>query len=166
MKHSFEQKINIKNGIIFSDPWYNNLVECRYQNTKEMKNFILTILTTPSEEFKDYYSVAIALLHPQAFTSIRISDELNSFSIPENFEIKDFEIGIDTATVIIGSNHDFIEPIHTGSDGLLGTLFEINNPNKEYCGIVFLGAFDVDFITPEELIKVLKYNFTQIPNID
>jgi hypothetical protein len=171
MKRTIKETITINKGITISDPWYDSKVKCRYSNRRKMENYILFIRTSPMEECEDYYDLQMCLLKDETYNQIEFSDDLYSFTIPNSYKIKKFDIGIDTATVLIGSNdNDFIEEIHTGGDGYLGNVFQISKPiitdgktKNEYCGIVFSASFDAELNSPKDIINIIKYNLTGLP---
>lgn len=167
MNKIIERKITINKGIIISDPWYKKDVKCRYENRQRMSNYNFHILTEPDEAYKDWFNVAITILDDVTHQHIKVSDTLDSFTCPHTFKVKKTEIGMDTASILIGSNNVQIEEIHTGTDGYLGTVYQLNRPIKtgektknQYCGIVFFASFDGTINSVDEIVQKIVYNFT------
>ena len=167
MERNVEKKVNITNGLIISDPWYEKGVKCRYENKQRMTDYNLHIQTKQDATYKDWFNVAVTILDDTAHEHVKVNDTLDAFTYPRNLKIKETEIGMDTASVLIGSNTVYIEEIHTGTDGYLGMTYQLNRPVKvgdkvknQYCGVVFFGSFDSTLNTAEEIVRTLVYNFT------
>ena len=167
MERNIEKKVNIPNGVIISDPWYKKGVKCRYENKQKMTDYNFHIQTKQDANYKDWVNVAISVLDNKAHQCIKVNDTLDAFTHPANFKAKEIEIGMDTASIIIGANNVMTEEIHTGTDGYLGTVFQLNRPvlmnekvKNVYCGIVFFGSFDTSVNTVDEIVQKLVYNFT------
>ena len=167
MERNVEKKVNITNGITISDPWYEKGVKCRYENKQRMPDYNLHIQTKQDATYKDWFNVAVTILDDVAYEHVKINDTLDAFTFPRNFKIKETEIGMDTASILIGSNNVYIEEIHTGTDGYLGTAYQLNRPVKagdktknQYCGVVLFASFDSTLNSAEEIVQKLVYNFT------
>ncbi len=167
MERNIEKKVNIKSGVTISDPWYKKDVKCRYENKQKMSGYNLHIQTKQDETYKDWFNVTVSVLDDVAYEKIKVNDALDSFAHPSNYKIKSTEIGMDTAAILMGSNDVMLEEIHTGTDGYLGSVFQVNRPvmanekvKNVYCGFVFFGSFDSAINSVDEIVQKLVYNFT------
>ncbi len=166
MKKVFEKQVSIPNGVVISDPIYDKNVQCRYENRQNMRDYRLCIYVNEDKEM-GYLDVACTLLDEVAHERVKLANGGNSFTRPVTFKVKSSEIGVDTATVLVGANHVYKEEICTGSDGYFGSVYQINRPvlvngktKNIYSGILLFAGFDSSLWSVQDVVDVLAYNFT------
>lgn len=161
---------NLKGGICVSDPSYDKDVWCRYSLNKDLSNFLVVFDHAQKEEeyeFKgkknqylaDYYTLVLAV-NENVLNSIKFNTGDGSISHPTKYSVKQVEIGIDTASIFIGTNKDFAtwgNSMDTGSDGMFGTLFQFTYERKKVA-IVLQFYMDNTFNTSEDVLEYLKGN--------
>lgn len=156
---------SIKDGVVFSDPWYDENTWCQYRKEFTDSNWFMK-LESYEGEF-DTLCFQLVLGRPTMVNSVnpRETEEGYSFRFPEHYVMSDKELGIDTACIYIGSMknfHDFGESIafKTGGDGGFGDLFVYTIKGEEApAGFILFGAFDKAFMTEENLFRSLVASF-------
>ena len=154
MKLRYKGKIRELNHIIISDPSYDESVTCRYENNNLKE--------------KDWY--------------VRLSElrENGAIRYLSGIELKETEIGMDTACVAIGINEkadEIIElrddwqpecSLNTLTDGLFGTVKE--GKLQDHTVFIWLsGYLDEDTgYSIEEIIDYLQYqlNITELEKVN
>ncbi len=189
----YEGKISHLNQIIVSDPGYAKDVWCRYENDDiSMKDCNVEISieecheTIPAEEVaKDMpeelrNQVTDDLEIEGIEFQMLISDGVPFCNLTKNgfthsywVKLKDFTIGIDTASVSLGINEvaDKIRSeinswqpstcLHTLTDGEFGRAFEGATPKSGVVCLIYISGFlDKDTgYSAEDILEYLKNNF-------
>ena len=155
----------IKDGVVFSDPNYNDTVWCQYRKAFTDRNWFMKLDTEISKE--DILLFQMTFGRPTMVNSVQAkeTEEGYTFRFPEHYSMSDNELGIDTARIYLGNMKNFNEfnesiAFHTGADGAFGDLF-IYTVKGEVApaGFVLFGAFDRDFMDEEKLFAQLKATF-------
>lgn len=154
----------IRNGVVFSDPWYDENVWCQYRCAFADKNWFMKLETRVED---DVLLFQLDLGRPTMVKSVEAkeTEEGYSFRFPEHYIMKDKELGIDSARIYLGNMKNFNDfgesiAIHTGGDGGFGDLFVYTVKGEEVpSGFILFGAFDNDFMTEEQLFNELKASF-------
>lgn len=137
-------KINKINHIVISDPSYKKDVSCRYEiNNLNEKNWLVDIEINEVEDKFDNIVIKgiefYLLLHKNNDDCIFKNKD---FKYKKNIEIKNYEIGMDTACVALGINDkakEIVESpeewhptysIFTATDGYFGDVFEGKKADK------------------------------------
>lgn len=146
-------------GIVISDPWYEKGVWCRYESDVKGKDWKMEMNTeiVEDEEYEMFSSIdfTMKLALPSLAPYISIGKE--SIRYPQSLQMKEYDIGMDTACSCCGSqkNYEMLGEsmaIRTGTDGLLGTVYEFRSgKTNEVCAVVFMGSIDAEMINPNEL---------------
>lgn len=155
----------IKDGVVFSDPWYKGDVWCQYRKSFMDTNWFMQLDTNDGEYNSLYFKMVLG--RPTMVNSVNAkeTEEGYSFHYPEHYVMSDKELGIDTACIYMGSMKNFEgfgESIafKTGGDGGFGDLFVYTVKGEENpAGFVLFGAFDKAFMTEEELLSQLVATF-------
>lgn len=156
--------LNLKGGIVFSDPCYDENVWCQYRKEFQAFNWLMK-LTTKEESDILYFNLCIG--RPTVHGSVEVSDDEEGINIrcPQRYEFKDQELGIDTARIFCGSkkNWDAFKEeasIYTAADGMFGTLLTFTTKGEQDpAGFVLLGALDSSITNSEELFRTLTSSF-------
>lgn len=149
----------IRGGIVFSDPSYDENVWCQYRKAFDAKNWLMKLDT---HEEEGYIHFDLTLARRTLMTGLQVDrvGEYNEISFPERFDHKQVEIGIDTACVYVGSmaNLEVGEEaaIYTGSDGLFGDLNVFTCIGEEDpAGFFISSAVDSNLTSDEYLFTLL-----------
>lgn len=169
----FNGKINSLNHIVISDPSYENGIWCRYENDKiDNQDWLVNLdISSVEDKIGDYNvkGIEFVLLLKQNEKDCDINEK-GSLSYSNDINIKDYEIGIDTACVAMGVNdkakqiinsRDEWQPscsIRTGSDGIFGEVYE-GKRNDKLSFLLITGYFEEDFINQKQLFDYLKEQF-------
>ena len=160
MKQTFKFKpnyktTNLQNGIIVSDPMYDDSVWCRFKYPKSMNKWFCDVKAdTIKEKFMEYEfentNVTVFIARsPELFESIKISSEKDeenqylTYNFPSNFVTKDYTIGVDSASLAITSNDWFNEmadavAIDTMSDGYYGGVTTFKEKGRSVLSAIFI----------------------------
>ena len=172
MKLRYKGKIKELNHIIISDPSYDESVTCRYENNNlKEKDWYVDIDIKPTvDEIEDLTikgtEFFLFLSKDRRLSELRENGAIRYLS---GIELKETEIGMDTACVAIGINEkadEIIElrddwqpecSLNTLTDGLFGTVKEGKLQDK-----VMEAEKPVELI--EEIIDYLQYqlNITEL----
>ena len=179
MKLRYKGKIRELNHIIISDPSYDESVTCRYENNNlKEKDWYVDIDIKPTvDEIEDLTikgtEFFLFLSKDRRLSELRENGAIRYLS---GIELKETEIGMDTACVAIGINEkadEIIElrddwqpecSLNTLTDGLFGTVKE--GKLQDHTVFIWLsGYLDEDTgYSIEEIIDYLQYqlNITEL----
>ena len=179
MKLRYKGKIKELNHIIISDPSYDESVTCRYENNNlKEKDWYVDIDIKPTvDEIEDLTikgtEFFLFLSKDRRLSELRENGAIRYLS---GIELKETEIGMDTACVAIGINEkadEIIElrddwqpecSLNTLTDGLFGTVKE--GKLQDHTVFIWLsGYLDEDTgYSIEEIIDYLQYqlNITEL----
>lgn len=154
----------IKDGVVFSDPWYEGDVWCQYRKSFMDTNWFMKLDTHVDDNVLLFQ---LDLGRPTMVNSVKAKETEKgySFRFPEHYSMSDKELGIDTACIYLGSMKNFKEfgesiALNTGGDGGFGDLFVYTVKGEENpAGFILFGAFDKDLMTEEELFSQLVATF-------
>lgn len=141
----FKGKIKELDKIVVSDPYYSEKVWCRYENNNvNAKNWDVDILIKKEKE--KFLGITFSeiefmiLMHTQG-QGCHIKDD-QTFGYYSNNEVKEFKIGMDTASIALGINKyaDEIKQsrneahppcsLNTFADGMFGAVYEGKDGEK------------------------------------
>lgn len=160
----------IHEGVVFSDPSYDENVWCQYRKDFNDTNWLMK-LDTRNEDgclFFDLY-----LGRPTVVANLRIEeldDDNLSITFPARFEVQDYELGIDTAEIFCGQKENWDAwaqegAICTGADGMFGSLTVFTCKGETApAGFLLMGSVDGAMIGGPELFQHLcaSFNGTKI----
>ena len=187
-------------AITVSDPWYKDNVSCRYNRKripKEPFEFICHISEQPipisKEDLAKYPSDFIETLKNAKETVIKVLIKRESVSTPKLsgmlklddsgvlfsasniLNAKSRTIGMDTARLYIGRKPDeYSEVLHSGADGIAGSVFEYTIPKGKkavtlsgeiidlphgFIGIYIDIGFDANMVTTQQAYNYLVSQF-------
>ena len=155
----------IKNGLVFSDPWYDESVWCQYRNDFAASNWIMKL---DAKENNGYIDFELYIGRPTMVRTVHVKDDsVGSYSIlhPSRYSVETKELGIDTAKIFIGRREEWDEfkeeaALYTGADGSFGSL-EVFTCHGETApaGYLLLASVDVSLIDQAELFTHLTSSF-------
>lgn len=164
----YSGKVNI-DQIIVSDPCYEKGVWCRYENDNlDAKNWDVDLIVDTYDEMVDGFNIKgidIRMMLHDSILEPRMKE--GSFSYPRGFTLTEYTIGMDSASMSIGTNetadkiraeHDDWYPttaLKTLQDGCFGNLYEGAGPNGNI-GFIYLSGF-LDEDTGYSIQDVLSY---------
>lgn len=164
----YSGKVNI-DQIIVSDPGYDKGVWCRYENDNlGAKNWDVDLIVDTYDEMVDGFNIKgidIRMMLHDPILEPRMKE--GSFSYPRGFNLTEYTIGMDTASMSIGTNetadkiraeHDDWYPttaLKTLQDGCFGNLYEGSGPNGNI-GFIYLSGF-LDEDTGYSIDDVITY---------
>ena len=175
----FRGKIKNLNHIIISDPSYDEKVTCRYErNNLNKKNWCVNIDISHIEDKIEGFTIKGVEFFLLLSKNEKISEskENGTISYLKGIEIKETEIGMDTASVALGVNENAEEIIkyrdewqpefslNTLTDGIFGSVKE-GKLQDEVVFIWLSGYLDEDTeYTMDEIIDYLQnqLNITEL----
>lgn len=91
----------IKEGVVFSDPSYDETVWCQYRKEFTAVDWFVKMKTESKDGF---ISIQMLLGRPTALASIMTQDTPEGLQItfPARYEVRDVEIGMDSASMFCG----------------------------------------------------------------
>lgn len=153
-------------GVAFSDPMYQDDVWCQYRRDfNPSSGWVMRMETTRDET--GIVEFALSLGRPTTMSGLSVVDsgESVSFKHYKHHSIENYEIGIDSAQVFVGSFENFEKwgedaSIRTGADGLFGELHVISCKGEdEPAGFLLLGGIDGDVVGEDELFRTITAGF-------
>lgn len=155
---------SLNEGIVFSDPCYDENVWCQYRKEFQASNWLMKLTT---REESNMLSFDLYIGRPTVHAGVKVSEVKGGISIscPQRYEFKDQELGIDTAHIFCGSkkNWDAFKEeasIYTAADGMFGTLLTFTTKGEQDpAGFVLLGAIDPGITNSDELFRTLTSSF-------
>ncbi len=164
-KYAFVSEI--KDGVVFSDPWYKEDVWCQYRKKFQDTNWYMKLETHEHSGEYDVLEFQMVLGRPTMVNSVGVSEteEGYSLSFPEHYSLEDKELGIDSARIYLGNMKNFNEfgesiAFKTGGDGEFGDLFVYTVKGEDApAGFILLGVFGKDFMDEKELFSHLTACF-------
>ena len=169
----FKGKIDNINHIVISDPIYEKKVWCRYEkNGITGKDWIANLNIYPTETKIDRYIIKGVefFLLLQKNNKVCNLDENGTLKYLKNIELKNYEIGMDSACIALGINDKAKEiiasqeewqplcAIRTGTDGIFGEVYE-GIDNEKLCFLLIKGYFDEEYINQNDLFDYLIKQF-------
>ena len=156
---------SINDGVVFSDPSYDENVWCQYRKIFSDKNWFMKLETS----FGDYDSLLFTMKfgRPTFLGNLKTEETHDGLTIrfPDHYKVDDVELGIDTARIFCGSMSDFNNfkesaSFSTGGDGLFGNLlvFSAKGENAP-AGFLLNGNFDKEFMTEDYLFNHFVSSF-------
>ena len=147
----------IHNGVVFSDPGYDETVWCQYRNEFTATDWLVK-MDTKAE--KGFISIQMLLGRPTVLASVMTKEVDGGLQInfPGRYEVKDVELGMDTAAIFCGTKEqwdNFAEEasIGTGTDGLFGDLMVFTcKGENDPAGFLLTAGLEENFMGEEELI--------------
>lgn len=155
----------IKKGVVFSDPWYDENTWCQYRKGFTDRNWFMKLETSAGEY--DTLCFQLVMGRSTLVNSLDVKETEDGYRMkfPEHYSMAEVELGIDTACIYMGSMKNFEEfgesiAFKTGGDGGFGDLFVYSVKGEDApAGFALFGAFDKDFMTEEHLFGQLKSTF-------
>lgn len=160
----YGQLPEIRNGVVFSDPAYDENTWCQYRKEFQDKNWLMA-LETKSEY--DILSFTMTLGRPTILAGVQTLESGDGFQVscPGRFSAENVELGMDTARIFCGlkENWDaFAEEasLHTGTDGMFGTLMVFTCKGEDApAGFLLFGCVDEQLINERALCEHLLASF-------
>lgn len=154
----YKGKIKNLNHIVVSDPCYEKDAWCRYEieNLKE-KDWIVNLDISHKKEKIKGFDIG----YIDFFMLIKKYDNVcnlinKGISYLKDINLKDYQIGMDTACVALGINENAKEIINsqdewqpyfsikTGTDGIFGGVKEGKDKNNNLCFVLIYGSISDD----------------------
>lgn len=162
----FAEIDQIKTGVVFSDPYYDESVWCQYRTPLEAKDWLMSQEVTYSDDGWYGFEVKIGRPTMMNFVTVKATEASELvFSMPSFYSAKQHELGMDTACIFCGTAENFnafgeSAAIHTGSDGFLADLFVIYAAGTEQpVGFVLEGVLDSSWTNESSLFEHLTSGF-------
>ena len=165
----------LNSGVVFSDPSYDEKVWCQYRKEFSDTNWLMKLETEKvslDEEEKAYrdeeyvdFNLFIGRPTMINLTQLKTVEDRVSLYSSQHYDIKDVEIGMDTACIFCGSMENWRQfpeeaAISTGTDGLFGTLYVFTCKGDDTpVGFLLCGSIDECFATEEELFNNFVSSF-------
>lgn len=166
-KYAYIPKIN--RGVVFSDPSYDKKVSCQYRKEFSDINWLMKLETEKFTWDKDFSTVDFNLFIGRPtminLTQLKPDEDRVSLYTSQHYDIKDVEIGMDTACIFCGSMENWRQfpeeaAISTGTDGLFGNLFVFTCKGDDTpVGFLLFGSIDECFATEEDLFNNFVSSF-------
>lgn len=147
----------IQDGVVFSDPWYDENVWCQYREKFTATDWLVKMETKISDGF---ISIQMVLGRPTVLASIMTKETEKGLEInfPARYQVKDVELGMDTASIFCGTRehwNNFAKEasIRTGTDGIFGDLMVFTcKGENEPAGFLLTAGLEEIFMNENELI--------------
>lgn len=160
----YGQLPEIRNGVVFSDPAYDEKAWCQYRKEFQDKNWLIS-LDTKSEY--DILTFTMTIGRPTILAGVQTLESGDGFQVsrPERFSSQTVELGMDTACIFCGlkENWDAFAQeaaLHTGTDGLFGTLIVFTCKGEDApAGFLLFGDVDEQLINEQALCQHLLAGF-------
>ena len=152
----YNGKIDNLNHIVISDPSYKKDVWCRYEiNDLKEKDWIVDLdINHKTEKIKDF-DIGYIEFNMLIKRDKNVCDfDETKLSYLNNINLKEYEIGMDTACVALGINdkakgiidsHNEWQPtcsLRTGGDGTFGEVIEGKDINNNLCFLFIYGVLN------------------------
>ncbi len=156
----------IKTGLVFSDPLYNETVWCQHRSQFQAKDWYMKLETSRNED--NYIDITLFLGRPSLMTQLTVEkneDQEECISYPSYCKSNTIELGIDTAKIFVGTLDNFEDwaeegAIRTGADGMFGGLLEFTCKHEDTpAGYVLLSELDSQITDEEDLFHTLLASF-------
>lgn len=147
----------IEKGVVFSDPSYDEKVWCQYRKEFTDTDWLVKMETQSKDGF---ISIQMLLGRPTVMASVMTKETAEGVEVnfPGRYELEQFEIGMDTASIFCGlmeywDNFSQEGSIGTGTDGIFGDLMVVNCKGDDApAGFLLLAGLDEIFMNENELI--------------
>lgn len=158
----------IKKGIAFSDPWYDETVWCQYRKEFSDKDWVMKLETRRDED--NYINMTMSIGRRTLMAGLECEEtnpELGEFNLsyPSRFQYGEVELGIDTAKIFVGSLDNFEKfaeeaAVYTAADGMFGNLCVFTCKGEENpAGFLLFAAVDGEIAEEEALYQTLRSSF-------
>lgn len=155
----------IKEGVVFSDPWYEADVWCQYRQAFKAKDWLMQF-TSRKEDGLVYFEMKLG--RPTASRNVSLKDGEDGnykISYPGYYDLKSVELGMDTACIFCGNMENWNTfgesgALRTGTDGMFGDLMVFTcKGEEEPAGFLLMGVLDDMFGNEEDIFKHLNASF-------
>lgn len=151
-------------GVVFSDPAYDETVWCQYRKDFRASSWYLK-MDTAREDDLILFKMSMGRCTMAADTNITMEEDTYQIAFPERYETDHAELGMDTAAMYCGSkkNWDMFSEeaaLRTGTDGIFGNLFIFTCKGEtDPVGFILTGAVDPLFIREDDLFASILSSF-------
>lgn len=158
------QIAEIKKGVVFSDPEYDESVWCQYRKEFQDKDWLMKLETSVDDGILQM-NLSLGRATFSQHVSLQETEKGLSITHPRRYEIKETELGIDTARIFLGSkeNWEYFRDeaaIYTAADGLFGDLLEFTCKGETTpCGYLVIASIDAALTNSQELFQLLSETF-------
>ena len=156
----------IREGMVFSDPCYNEDVWCQHRDEFSDRDWVMTLETSENDGILTFKSVIGNTLFA-ATVSAHENDEQFYVRHPLFYSPEQVELGMDTASMYVGTKEIYDKfgediALKTGTDGMFGSLFIFYNPVEPASpdGYLLVGALDSNLINERELFGYFLASFS------
>lgn len=160
----YGQLPEIRKGVVFSDPAYDENTWCQYRKEFHDKNWLMALEAKP-EDGLVFFSMTVG--RPTILAGVEIQESGNDYQVsrPARFLANNVTLGMDTAKIFCGlkENWDaFAEEasLHTDTDGQFGTLTVFTCKGEDDpAGFLLFGCVDADIINERALCEHMLASF-------
>ena len=149
MSTEFAKIPEIKKGIVFSDPMYDETIWCQYRKAFSDTDWLMKLNTHLDEDGILNFELALGRRTLVGRIETKEAEDQNiQISFPNYHEVESTELGIDTARIYCGSWSNWDEAreeaaIYTGGDGFFGELMEFTCKGEgSPAGYLLFGSVD------------------------
>lgn len=155
----------VKHGVVFSDPSYDESVWCQYRKDFQAKDWLMKLESSAENHFVTFQ---LTLGRPTILAGVEIQHNEEDYSVvfPGRFDFKEHEIGMDTACIFCGLGDHFASfaeeaAIRTGTDGLFGDLMVFTcRGEQDPAGFLLAGGIDETFMSEKALFDHFLASFS------
>lgn len=155
----------IPNGVVFSDPHYNESVWCQYRKDFRADNWLMKMESKTEDKF---ISFVLTLGRSTVLSSVETKDTLDGLQInyPARYDTQAVQLGMDTAKIFCGlqnawETHSEEAAIRTGTDGLFGDLMVFTcKGEQDPSGFLLIAGVEEIFMDENELFRHLVSSFS------
>lgn len=157
----------IEGGLVFSDPMYDEKVWCQYRREFTDTNWLMKMESKLDEEYSTIdFNLFIGRPSMMSTTSVKEASEGNlMISSLRHYDMKEVEIGMDTARIYCGSIKNWDQyaddaALHTGTDGMFGQLIAFSCKGNDLpTGFLLMGSIDQTFVNEKSLFQHFTATF-------
>lgn len=163
----YAQIPQILNGVVFSDPWYDETVWCQYRKDFRDDNWLMKFESNAEDGF---ISFEMTLGRTTVLSGVKaeVSEDELRLTHPSRYDVQSVDLGMDTACIFCGLK-DQLEAfgreaaIHTGTDGIFGNLMVFTCKGESApAGFYLVGGVEEIFMDENALFQHFLSSFNAL----
>ena len=163
----YAQIPQILNGVVFSDPSYDESVWCQYRKDFRDDNWLMKFESNKEDNFISF-QMTLGRSTVLAGVKAEVKDHELLLTHPSRYNVQQVELGMDTACIFCGLK-DFLEDfgseaaIRTGTDGTFGQLLVFTCKGEDApAGFYLAGGLEEIFMDEKELFQHFMSSFNAL----
>lgn len=155
----------LKKGVVFSDPSYEETIWCQYRKEFQANDWLMKVESSVEDGILRM-NICLGRATFSRYVKTQEMEKGLSITHPRRYEIKETELGIDTARIFLGTKENWEQfreeaSVYTAADGLFGDLLEFTCKGENTpCGYVMIASVDASLTNSQELFQLLSQSFS------